>query len=86
MTEFEQHVVDKLDDLSTRTGRMEGKLENGIVAGIAKIEGWIDKWSGAHPTECPLRMRKRVYVVPVTVAILTAVALRVLDKVVERIP
>ena len=79
MTEFEQRVVQQLTELSDRTARVETKLENGLIDGLRAVREWID----GHPRVCPLEKRRNLYVVPITVAILTVVVLKLLDKVVK---
>ena len=69
----EYHV----EEILQRLTRIETKLDNGISASIKKTEAWID----GHPHPCPLERRHNMFVVPVTVAILTAAALKALDMV-----
>jgi hypothetical protein len=66
-----------LEEILQRLTRIETKLDNGIASSIRKTEAWID----GHPHPCPLERRHNMFVVPVTVAILTAVALKALDMV-----
>lgn len=79
MTEFEQRVVDQLTDIGGRMVRVETKLDNGVVGEIRGIKEWVDKWLENHPRECPLVKRKNTYLIPVGVAVMTAVSLRVVD-------
>jgi len=83
MTDFEQRVVDQLGELTERTVRVEAKLDNGLVSEIRSVRQWIEDWMKGHPRECPLEKRKNTYVIPVIVAVLTAVALKVIDAVVK---
>jgi len=83
MTDFEQRVVDQLGELTERTVRVEAKLDNGLVGEIRSVRQWIEDWTKGHPRECPLEKRRNTYVIPVTVAVLTAVALKVIDAVVK---
>jgi hypothetical protein len=62
-------------EMAERLARIEAKLDNGVNKTLDAIQKWI----GTHPRVCPLELRKNQFVVPVVVALATAVAMRLMD-------
>lgn len=76
MDEFQGEVLQRLTKIET-------KLDNGLVHEMRELKEWTQAWMSVHPQKCPLVERKKTYVVPVVVAVLTAVTLKVIDLVVK---
>jgi hypothetical protein len=81
MTEFETQIVESVlntqKEVLGRLSSVETLLRNGLTK---KIEA-IDRWVMSHPQVCPLERSKATFVLPVVVAVLTAVALKAIDVV-----
>ena len=79
MTEFESQIVESvLDTQKEVLGRLSGVetlLKNGLTKKVEAIEHWVL----THPQTCPLEKRRSAFIIPVAVAVLTAVALKVMD-------
>lgn len=76
MDEFQGEVLQRLTKIET-------KLDNGIVQEMRELREWTQAWMTGHPPKCPLVERKKTYIVPVSVAVLTAVALKIVDLVMK---
>lgn len=73
------------EDIIQRLTRIETKIENGLQSSVANIERWIEGWMTEHPRKCPLEERKALYRAPIAVGIITAVAVIVIDHIIERL-